>query len=88
MTAVQWDNLSGIHDVLGIAIGQPTFATALRNGKTPDDGNYAFEMFYRYPLSDHINISPGIFYLSRPFGQLTVDSFGLFGAVVQTNIVF
>lgn len=88
MAAVQWDNLSGIHDVLGIAIGQPTFATALRNGKTPDDGNYAFEMFYRYPLSDHINISPGIFYLSRPFGQLTVDSFGLFGAVVQTNIVF
>jgi len=88
MTGLQWDNLSGIHDVLGIAVGQPTFATALRNGTTPDDGNYAMELFYRYPVSDHINITPAIFYLSRPFGQLTNGSFGLFGAVVQTNLVF
>jgi len=88
MVGLQWDNLSGIRDILGLAVGQPTFATALRNGTQPNDGNYAMEVFYRYPVSDHINITPAVFYLSRPFGQLTNGSFGLFGAVVQTNLVF
>lgn len=88
MVGLQWDNLSGINDVLGMAVGQPTFATALRNGQTPDDGNYALELFYRYPISDHINITPAIFYLSRPFGQLTTGTFNLFAALVQMNINF
>jgi hypothetical protein len=88
MVGLQWDNVSGISDVLGMAVGQPTFATALRNGQTPDDGNYALELFYRYPVSDHINVTPAIFYLSRPFGQLTVGTFNLFAALVQMNITF
>jgi len=88
MLGLQWDNLSGNNDVLGMAVGQPTFATALRNGQTPNDGNYALELFYRYPISDRINITPAIFYLSRPYGQLTVGNFNLFAALLQMNINF
>lgn len=88
MVGLQWDNLSGINDVLGLAVGQPTFATALRDGGTPDDGNYALEIFYRYPFSDHVNVTPAVFYLSRPYGQQTVGNLGVLGAVVQMNINF
>ena len=88
MVGLQWDNLSGINDVLGLAVGQPTFATALRDGSTPDDGNYALEVFYRYPFSDHINMTPAVFYLSRPYGQQTVGNFGVLGAIVQMNLNF
>lgn len=88
MLGLQWDNVSGINDVLGMAVGQPTFATALQNGQTPGDGNYAMELFYRYPISDHINITPSVFYLSRPYGQLTVGNFNLFAALVQVNFNF
>ena len=28
-------------NALGFAVGQPTFATALKGGDTPYDGNYA-----------------------------------------------
>ena len=44
-------------------------ATALRNGTTPNDSNYAFEWFYRFRVSNNITITPAIFYLSNPLGQ-------------------
>lgn len=88
MVGVQWDDLTGIRDSLSFAIGQPTFATALANGSTPDDGNYIMELWYRYPYSNHISIMPGLFYLSRPYGQLTQGKMDTFGGVVQVNFTF
>lgn len=88
MFGIQWDDLTGIQDVLGMAVGQPTFATALRDGTIPDDSNYAMEVFYRYPFTDNINVTPSIFYLSRPYGQQTIGNFGLLGFLVQMNLRF
>jgi len=88
MLGLQWDDLTGIHDVLGMAVGQPTFATALRDGSTPNDGNYALEVFYRYPFTNNINVTPSIFYLSRPYGQQTIGNFGLLGFLMQMNLKF
>ena len=88
MLGIQWDDLTGNNDVLGMAVGQPTFATALRNGSTPNDGNYAMEAFYRYQLTDNINVTPTVFYLSRPYGQQTIGNFSLLGFLVQMNLKF
>jgi len=88
MLGFQWDDLTGIHDVLGMAVGQPTFATALRDGSTPNDGNYALEVFYRYPFTNNINVTPSVFYLSRPYGQQTIGNFGLLGFLMQMNLKF
>jgi carbohydrate-selective porin OprB len=83
---------------LGFAFGQPTFATALKGGGTPFDGNYAFELYYNFQVTDNIKITPALFYLSRPLGQgtrnLVTDgsgydgTFNVFGGLIQTTFKF
>ena len=55
----------------GLAVGQATFATDLTGSESPDDGNYAWEGWYSYQVTDNITLTPAVFYLSRPLGQLT-----------------
>jgi hypothetical protein len=56
----------------------------------PNDGNYAFELWYKFQVSNNINITPAIFYLSRPLGQYTAngESNNAFGGLVQTQFKF
>ena len=65
----QWDNAFAKGNAAGFAFGQGSMATALRDGTTPNDSNYAFEWFYRFRVSDNITITPAIYYLSAPVGQ-------------------
>ena len=57
---------------------------------TPDDGNYALELWYSYQVTDSITVAPGIYWLSNPAGELSSadDSMGIFGGVVQTRFKF
>jgi hypothetical protein len=65
---------------------------------TPFDGNYAFELYYNFQVTDNIAITPAVFYLSRPGGQSTsalVDNgrgydgtFNIFGGLIQTTFKF
>jgi len=56
----------------------------------PNDGNYAFEWWYKFQVSNNISITPAIFYLSRPNGQYTAngESNNAFGGLVQTQFKF
>ena len=84
-------------NLLGFAIGQPQFETDREDG-TPDDGNYAMELYYQFQVTDNIAVTPAIFYLSRPYGELTGtsnaygskggDSFNTFGYLVKTTFRF
>ena len=56
-----------------MAVGQPTFATSLKGGDTPRDGNYAWEWWYEVQVTDHIAVTPALFYLSRPLGGDTPE---------------
>ena len=73
------------------------------NGKkecseTSYDGNYAFELYYNFKVTDNISITPAVFYLSRPMGQNTQNlvengtgydgEFNIFGGLVQTTFKF
>ena len=69
--ALLWRNLLGSGHVAGFAVGQPTFVTRLRDGRTPQDGNVAWEAWVALRVSDHITLTPSLFYLSRPNGQYT-----------------
>ena len=69
--ALFWRNLLGSGHAAGFAVGQPTFVTRLRDGRTPQDGNYAWEAWMALKVSDHITLTPSLFYLSRPNGQFT-----------------
>jgi hypothetical protein len=64
--ALQWLDAFTKGNSAGMAVGQPSFVTALRNGQTPQDGNYAWEWWYKFKVTDQISITPTIFYLSNP----------------------
>jgi len=88
--ALQWSDAFAKGNSAGMAVGQPQFATSLRNGRTPQDGNFAWEWWYRFKVSDNISITPAIFYLSRPAGQYTQpnQSNNVFGGLIQTQFRF
>jgi len=89
MVGLQWSDVFLQGNDLGFAVGQPTFVTDKDNG-TPDDGNYAMELWYQFQVTDNIAITPGVFWLSRPWGEITPDdkSVGIFGGLVQTVFKF
>jgi hypothetical protein len=88
--ALQWSDAFAKGNSAGMAVGQPQFATSLRNGRTPQDGNFAWEWWYKFKVSDNISITPAIFYLSRPAGQYTQpnQSNNVFGGLIQTQFRF
>ena len=97
MVGLGWKDAFIQGNLLGFAIGQPQFETA-RDSGTPDDGNYAMELFYQFQVTDNISVTPAAFYVSRPFGELTgtndsyggtgAESFGTFGYLVKTSFKF
>ena len=88
----QWNDAFAKGNAAGFALGQGTFATALRNGNAPNDSNYAFEWFYRFRVSNNITITPAIFYLSSPNGQAqraaSSTALNNTGFLVQTQFKF
>ena len=68
MAGFLWDDALQKGNQLGFAMGQPTFVTAV-NARSADDGNYAFELYYTYRVSDRVQLTPSVFYLSKPRGQ-------------------
>jgi hypothetical protein len=90
---LQWKDAFAKGNSLGMAVGQPTFVTALENNDGfdgPNDGNYAWEWWYRFQVTDNISITPALFYLSRPNGQYTAngETNNVFGGLIQTQFKF
>jgi hypothetical protein len=94
---LNWKDAFMKGNLLGFAIGQPQFETERESG-TPDDGNYAMELYYQFQVTDNIAVTPAIFYVSRPFGELTgvnadfggkgAEQFNTFGYLVKTTFRF
>ncbi|MFL0787695.1 MAG: carbohydrate porin, partial [Prochlorococcus sp.] len=102
---LQWEDAFAEGNVLGAAVGQPTFVTDIEYDDDTDvsdfvaDGNYAFELWYKFQVTDNISVTPAIYYLSRPLGELTDgggptglgrgdDTFNNFGGLVKTTFRF
>jgi hypothetical protein len=90
MVGLQWSDVFAKGNALGLAVGQPVFATALQGGATPQDQNFVWEWWYRFQVSDSISVTPALFYLSRPLGQGTPsgESFSQLGGLVKTSFQF
>ncbi|MCX5938322.1 MAG: iron uptake porin, partial [Cyanobium sp. LacPavin_0920_WC12_MAG_62_9] len=56
--ALQWKDAFAKGNSAGMAVGQPNFVTALRNGATAQDGNYVWEWWYKFQVTDNISVSP------------------------------
>ena len=95
---LQWADAFVKGNSLGMAVGQPTFVTAMNSG-TPQDGNYAWEWWYKFQVTDKIAVTPAIFYLSNPTGQTgfsaaqtagqsTTNPLTNFGGLIKTTFKF
>jgi len=89
----QWADFLLKGNSFGFAFGQPTFITS--SGSNSDagtnDGNYAWEWWYKMQVTDNISVTPAIYYLSAPLGQLQKgngESFNNFGGLVKTTFKF
>ena len=90
MVGLNWKDAFQKGNVLGMAVGQTPFITGNTGGYANQDGNYAWEWYYKLQVTDHIAVTPAIFYLSRPQGEQTgtANSFDSFGYLVQTTFKF
>ena len=90
---LQWTDAFIKGNALGMAVGQPTFFTKSGDDEVvkPNDGNYAWEWWYKFQVTDNISVTPALFYLSAPLGQfqkINGDSFNNFGGLVKTTFKF
>ncbi|MEC7739010.1 MAG: iron uptake porin [Cyanobacteriota bacterium] len=95
---LKWDNVFSQGADIGLAFGQPNFATELNdNSLTPQDYNYLFELYATFPITDNITVTPSAFYLTRPMGEYTNNlfetqgkgaKFGVLGGVIQSTFKF
>ncbi|TCD55132.1 iron uptake porin [Synechococcus sp. BS55D] len=100
---LQWADVFLKGNAAGMAVGQQGFVTALdlsgngtglgSSSQAEDslvrDGQYAWEWWYMFQVTDNISVTPAIFYLSRPLGAATQnETFNQFGGLVKTTFKF
>jgi len=106
---LQWADAFMKGNTLGMAVGQPTFVTGIDYRDAAEDagfsdfvadGNYAWDWWYQFQVTDNISVTPAIYYLSRPYGDVTDgrgdvvggdrsnDTFNNFGGLLKTTFKF
>jgi hypothetical protein len=90
MVGLEWSDVHWKGNTAGMAVGQPIFATDLEGDDSPNDGNVVWEWWYKVQVTDHISVTPALFYLSRPLGQVTTsgESFNQLGGLIKTSFSF
>jgi Carbohydrate-selective porin, OprB family/S-layer homology domain len=88
---MQWSDVFVKGNSAGMALGQAPFITATNFG-TPADGNFAWEWWYKFQVTDNISVTPAIFYLSQAGGWAyqtqNNSSLNVFGALLKTTFKF
>jgi len=94
---LQWADAFIKGNAAGMAVGQTPFVTRNPNsvGGNPNDGNYAWEWWYKFQVTDNISVTPALYYLSQTAGQLgktnaagNAVSVNNFGGVIKTTFKF
>jgi len=92
---LQWADAFIKGNALGMAVGQTPFITQNPSdlGGTPNDGNYAWEWWYKFQVTDNISVTPALYYLSQTAGELGKGvsgdkSINNFGGLIKTTFKF
>ncbi|MDC3185719.1 carbohydrate porin, partial [bacterium] len=87
---LEWNDVFIVGNNAGMAVGQPVIATDLRGGDNPADGQFIWEWWYQFQVTDSNSVTPALFYLSRPMGELTPEgsTFQQLGGLIKTTFVF
>jgi hypothetical protein len=89
MVGMSWDDAFIEGNKLGAAVGSySSYATSVKGDDSPDDSNFAAEIWYQYQVSDNISIKPAVFLTQDAYGNATKKGANKLGAVVQTTFKF
>jgi len=86
MVGLQWSDVLAKGNSFGMGVGQPAFATATRNGADTESDVWAWEWWYRWQVTDAISVTPALFYLNNPGGNL--GNGNQVGALIKTSFQF
>jgi len=74
-------------DRLGIIVGQPFWVTSNSIASRRDDvGSFHIEAFYRFQVTDNIQITPGFYYITNPEGNRANDNVWVYA--IRTRFSF
>jgi hypothetical protein len=89
MVGLTWDDAFIDGNKLGAAVGSySSYATKLKGNDSPDDQNFAGEVWYNFQVTDNIGIKPAIFWTDKANGANSTKGANKFGALVQTTFKF
>jgi hypothetical protein len=90
MVGMTWDDAFIDGNKLGAAVGSySSYATKLKGNDSPDDQNFAGEVWYNFQVTDNIGIKPAIFWTDKAYyGASAVKGSNKFGALVETTFKF
>ena len=89
----EWDDAFIDGNSLGFAVGQPTWVSKTTGDDAPadseDDPGYAFELFYKFAVTDNITVTPALTLLTKPYSNdATYNEVNALSGLVKTTFKF
>ena len=82
---LQWADVLIKGNTFGTAVGQPTFVTSNDGFLGTDESTFAWEIWYKFQVTDNISVTPAFFTITNPAGM---GSNSAYGGVLKTSLLF
>jgi hypothetical protein len=82
---MQWADALIKGNTFGTAVGQPTFVTGNDGFMGTDESTFAWEIWYKFQVTDNISVTPAFFTITNPAGT---GSNSAYGGVLKTTFLF
>ena len=85
---LEWDDVFIDGNSLGLAVGQPTYVVEADSKDVEEGAGYAWELFFKFQVTDNISVTPAITYLSKPNPAQDQDGMSAFSGLIKTQFKF
>ena len=82
---LQWPDVLLQGNYFGTAVGQPTFISSNDSFLESDESTFAWEIWYKFQVTDNVSVTPAYFYIDNPSG---IGSNSVAGGVLKTTFTF
>ena len=83
---MQWPDIFLQGNYLGTAVGQPTFISSNDSFLESDESTFAWEIWYKFQVTDNIAVTPAYFFIDNPSGM--GEGGNVQGGVLKTTFTF
>ncbi|CAK27167.1 Porin, P stress induced [Synechococcus sp. RCC307] len=83
---LQWPDVFLQGNYLGTAVGQPTFISSNDSFLESDESTFAWEIWYKFQVTDNIAVTPAYFFIDNPSGL--GNGGNVQGGVLKTTFTF